>query len=184
MKIADLTLYGSNAPLSTASPLPTAVEHASIAGYEYTAPQQVNAFTSGYENILDMGCSCTGYDDVEAAIRIVRERNEYITGLTAYGRNYIGNYARATENGGTDDTNYIDWIWRTFASPMGLVVYEQNASGEFDSRTIPHPANRFLFDEQDRRIWTNRSDFTTAAGRIAPEFLRYLNQRFNRSNNQ
>ena len=55
VKKTDLTLYGSNVPLSTASPLPTAEEHASVAGYEYTAPQQVNAFTSGYENILDMG---------------------------------------------------------------------------------------------------------------------------------
>ena len=156
MKIANLTYYGSNVPLSTASPLPTAVEHASVAGYEYTAPQQVNAFTSGYENILDMGFlsgmdtfpdmgSCTGYD-ADAIIKIVKDSNKDITGHTAYGRNYAGNWAGAPRN------DEIIRSWNTNTN-LALYRYGLNSNGSITTDRITHPSANFLNNNHGQRNW-------------------------------
>ena len=103
--------------------------------------------------------SCTGFDDAEAAIRIVKERNENITGLTAYGRNYAGNWA------GAPNPAWLEHYWRTLTEPMGLVKYAQDSNGNIvKAGIIRHPAGEFMVDANSNRVYDiqNRLNYMNA----------------------
>ena len=134
---------------------------------------------------LYMG-SCTGYDDAEAIIKIIKESNKDITGLTAYGRNYIGNWAGATANyWDKPNRDFLNQIWRNQTAPMGLVKYSQDANGNIvEETTFTHPANRYLFNAQNNRIWTHYRDYAEAARNISGANIRELNTILSRRGNQ